>query len=129
MTLPITRHGGVVIVQAGRELSGRSGAELKQAVLEEIEQGGRQFVIDFNRTEFIDSAGLGVLISISKSVNGREGTLRLMRLNEEMRRLFELTKLDTLFDVVSGGSTRDADDQGAAVAPPGGGPERSNLAH
>lgn len=129
MTFPITRHGGVVMVQAGRELSGRSGAELKQAVLEEIDRGGRQFVIDFNRTEFIDSAGLGALISISKSVNMHEGALRLMRLNEEMRRLFELTKLDTLFEVVSSGSTQGDDAEAAAVAPPGGGTGQSNLAH
>ena len=117
------------MVQAGRELSGRSGAELKQAVLEEIDQGARQFVIDFNCTEFIDSAGLGTLISISKSVNMREGTLRLMRLNEEMRRLFELTKLDTLFDLVSGGSTQDDAGEASGMAHPTGGAERQNLAH
>ena len=100
MRFRIARHGAVTLVGVGQELTLRSGAELKELLAERVEQGERQFVFDFAETEFIDSAGLGALISMSKLVHGREGTMRLMRLNDEMRRLFELTKLDTLFDVV-----------------------------
>lgn len=100
MKFPVTRHGAVTVVDVGRELTLSAGGEIKATVASEVESGARQFVFDFNATEFIDSAGLGALISMSKLVHSRDGTVRLMRLNDDMRRLFHLTKLDTLFDVV-----------------------------
>ena len=101
MKINVARHGGVTVVSVGRELSLRSGATLKESVVERVQQGERQFVFDFAETEFIDSAGLGALIAMSKLVHSHDGTVRLMQLNDDMRRLFELTKLDTLFDVVA----------------------------
>ena len=101
MTLAFVRHGAVNVIDVGRELSLRSGGELREAVAEQVRNGERQFIFDFGATEFIDSAGLGALVSMAKLVHSVEGTVRLMRLNDDMRRLFELTKLDTLFDVVS----------------------------
>jgi anti-sigma B factor antagonist len=101
LKIPVARHGEVTVVSVGRELSLRSGGTLRESVAERVQQGERQFVFDFAETEFIDSAGLGALIAMSKLVHSREGTVRLMRLNDDMRRLFELTKLDTLFDVVA----------------------------
>jgi len=43
---------------------------------------------------------LGVLVSLSKKIREQEGELRLASLNEDLRTLFELTKLDTLFTIV-----------------------------
>ncbi|MBT8338264.1 MAG: STAS domain-containing protein, partial [Gemmatimonadetes bacterium] len=73
--------------------------ELKAKVLEELDGGERKFVIDFSRTGYIDSSGLGVLVSLSKKIREQGGELRLSSLNEDLRTLFELTKLDTLFRI------------------------------
>jgi anti-sigma B factor antagonist len=73
--------------------------ELKQRVLQELDQGERRFVIDFQDTGYIDSSGLGVLVSLSKKIREQGGELRLSGLNEDLRTLFELTKLDTLFRI------------------------------
>ena len=73
--------------------------ELKAAVQEALDQGERKFLIDFSRTGYIDSSGLGALVSISKRVREQSGELRLSGLNEDLRSLFELTKLDTLFSI------------------------------
>jgi anti-sigma B factor antagonist len=83
--------------------------ELKQRVLQELEQGERKFVIDFAQTGYIDSSGLGVLVSLSKKIREQGGELRLSSLNEDLRTLFELTKLDTLFKIAD---TRDEALQG-----------------
>jgi anti-sigma B factor antagonist len=56
-------------------------------------------VIDFAQTGYIDSSGLGVLVSLSKKIREQGGELRLSSLNEDLRTLFELTKLDTLFRI------------------------------
>ena len=61
--------------------------------------GERKFVVNFSETGYIDSSGLGVLVSLSKKIREQEGVLRLANLNEDLRTLFELTKLDTLFEI------------------------------
>ena len=73
--------------------------EMKQKVLDALEGGARKFVIDFSRTGYIDSSGLGVLVSLSKKIREQGGDLRLAGLNEDLQTLFELTKLDTLFSI------------------------------
>jgi anti-sigma B factor antagonist len=73
--------------------------ELKQKVLDEMEAGDRKFLIDFAGTGYIDSSGLGVLVGLSKKIREHGGELRLASLNEDLRTLFELTKLDTLFHI------------------------------
>ncbi|HUH13559.1 MAG TPA: STAS domain-containing protein, partial [Longimicrobiales bacterium] len=67
--------------------------------LEELDNGERKFLIDFAHTGYIDSSGLGVLVSLSKKIREQGGELRLANLNEDLRTLFELTKLDTLFQI------------------------------
>jgi anti-sigma B factor antagonist len=68
-------------------------------VLDALEAGDRKFLIDFTKTGFIDSSGLGVLVSLSKKIRDEGGDLRLAGLNEDLKTLFELTKLDTLFAI------------------------------
>ena len=73
--------------------------ELKDKVLKALEAGESKFVLDCLSTEYIDSSGLGVLVSVSKKIREAGGELRLAGLNEDLRMLFELTKLDTLFKI------------------------------
>ena len=68
-------------------------------VLDELASGTRKVLVDFARTGYIDSSGLGVLVSLSKKIRDQGGDLRLAGLNEDLKTLFELTKLDTLFAI------------------------------
>lgn len=90
-------NGEVTVVEVEGQLIVGNRQELKHRVLEELENGARKFVIDFSKTGYIDSSGLGVLVSLSKKVREHGGELRLSSLNEDLQTLFELTKLDTLF--------------------------------
>ena len=90
---------GVVIVGVEGQLIVGNRQELKQKVLDALESGGRKFVVDFTKTGYIDSSGLGVLVSLSKKIREQGGDLRLCGLNEDLQTLFELTKLDTLFAI------------------------------
>lgn len=99
MTFSIDRVGDVTVLDVTRELTMDNRDELKRRVHTRLEAGDRKFVLDFARTGFIDSSGLGVLVSVSKKIREREGELRLAGLNEELRTTFELTRLDTLFQI------------------------------
>lgn len=99
MAFELKREGDVTVVEVDGQLIVGNRQELKQRVLDEVEQGARNFLIDFARTGYIDSSGLGVLVSLSKKIREHGGELRLSGLNDDLRTLFELTKLDTLFRI------------------------------
>ena len=99
MSFSMHRQGDVLVVDVEGQLIVGNRQELKQKVLDELEKGDRRFLIDFAQTGYIDSSGLGVLVSLSKKIREQGGELRLANLNEDLRTLFELTKLDTLFQI------------------------------
>lgn len=90
---------GVTVVQAEGQLIVSNRQELKDLVTAALDHGDRRILIDFSQTGYIDSSGLGALVSISKRIRESGGELRLSGLNEDLRSLFELTKLDTLFAI------------------------------
>jgi anti-sigma B factor antagonist len=99
MSFQVSKNGDVTLVEVEGQLIVGNRQELKQQVLEQLEGGDLKFVIDFANTGYIDSSGLGVLVSLSKKIREQGGELRLSSLNEDLRTLFELTKLDTLFRI------------------------------
>ncbi|MDX1493179.1 MAG: STAS domain-containing protein [Longimicrobiales bacterium] len=99
MSFEVSKNDGVTLIEVEGQLIVGNRQELKQQVLEQLEGGDRKFVIDFAETGYIDSSGLGVLVSLSKKIREQGGELRLSSLNEDLRTLFELTKLDTLFRI------------------------------
>lgn len=92
-------ESGTYLIRVEGQLIVGNRQELKAAVQAALDQGERRFIIDFSRTGYIDSSGLGALVSISKKVREQSGELKLSGLNEDLRSLFELTKLDTLFAI------------------------------
>ncbi|MGE0354826.1 MAG: STAS domain-containing protein [Gemmatimonadales bacterium] len=90
---------GVLVVRVEGQLIVGNRQELKNVIQQAVDNGERKFLIDFSKTGYIDSSGLGALVSISKKIREQGGELRLSGLNEDLRSLFELTKLDTLFSI------------------------------
>ena len=99
MSFSVTTRGDVCIVEVEGQLIVGNRQELKQKVLDELERGEKKFLIDFSQTGYIDSSGLGVLVSLAKKMREMGGDLRLANLNDDLQTLFELTKLDTLFQI------------------------------
>jgi anti-sigma B factor antagonist len=99
MSFTISKQGDISVVAIDGQLIVSNRQELKQKMLEELEGGARKFLVDFTATGYIDSSGLGVLVSLSKKIREQGGELRLAGLNEDLRTLFELTNLDTLFQI------------------------------
>jgi anti-sigma B factor antagonist len=94
-----TNAAGVAILEIDGQLIVGNRQELKTLVQEGLDRGERKFLIDCSRTGYIDSSGLGALVTLSKKVREANGDLRIAGLNEDLRALFELTKLDTLFHI------------------------------
>lgn len=61
--------------------------------------GHRCFVLNLSGVEYIDSSGLGQLVSIWVSCKNRRGHLTLLNPTKRVRRLFEITRLHTIFEI------------------------------
>ena len=72
---------------------------LKELIGKEMAVGCTRVVLDLTRLGVIDSCGLATLVSVDKQVRLAGGTLALCGLSEMIRRLFELTGLDQVFEV------------------------------
>jgi anti-sigma B factor antagonist len=110
MSFSIARDGDRVVLSIVGQLVVENRQELKQQVVDELERGARTFLLDFRQTGYIDSSGLGALVSIAKRIRQQAGELRLANLNDDLKTMFELSRLDALFQI-------DDDDDGPAGRP------------
>jgi anti-sigma B factor antagonist len=116
MSFSVTTQGNTVVIGIEGHLVVGNRQELKQLVLDQLARGMRRFRVDFARTRYVDSSGLGVLVAMSKKVTQERGVLSLVNLDEDLRTLFVLTKLDTLFHFDDGGDA--TIDPSVAALPP-----------
>lgn len=92
--------------EAGRAILGVSGdldaltaPQLRDRLIETIEAGRRQLLVDLTRCEFIDSSGLSALVSGFKRVRAMGGDLGLICPQGPVRRLIEMVALDRVFNL------------------------------
>jgi anti-sigma B factor antagonist len=102
MSLAITSRisSGVVIVDLDGSLRYLDVA-LRDDMNELLEEGHRAFVLNLVNVSYVDSFGLGQLITIWTSIRSRGGRLVLLRPTDHVQALFKLTKLDTIFHISS----------------------------
>ena len=92
---------GVTVIRVDGQLIVGNRGELKDLIQAALADGERRFVLDFARTGYIDSSGLGALVTMAKRAREAGGEIRLAGLNDDLRSLFELTKLDSLFTLAN----------------------------
>ena len=90
--------GAYVIALAG-EVDLYTAPEFKQQLLEVIGQGGKQVIVDFSNTTFIDSTTLGVLVGGVKRLRTNDGQLSLVCSDRNITKIFEITGLDRVFTI------------------------------
>jgi anti-sigma B factor antagonist len=73
--------------------------EFKQQLIEVIEQGGKDVIVDFSNTTFIDSTTLGVLVGGVKRLRTNDGRLSLVCSDRNITKIFEITGLDKVFEI------------------------------
>jgi anti-sigma B factor antagonist len=78
---------------------GGSNVALQKAIRGLVDQGRNQIVLNLARVAYIDSSGLGELISGHITLTNNGGQIKLLNLTERLRELMTITKLLTIFDV------------------------------
>jgi anti-sigma B factor antagonist len=72
--------------------------EIKQQMTDVLKTGGTQLVLNLTNIKFIDSTGIGSLISALKTARENNGVFKLAGVQEEVMSLLKLMKLDQIFD-------------------------------
>lgn len=88
---------GVTVVAPTGRLDVAGAPTLKEAISEVVKSGPPRIVIDMGGVSFVDSTGLGSVISALKQIRGSQGELRLAAPNQQARVVLELTTLDRVF--------------------------------
>ncbi|MEX2155078.1 MAG: STAS domain-containing protein [Gemmatimonadaceae bacterium] len=98
--------GGFAIVRAEAIVRENLEDFMDKVEVPLIDGGERHFVIDCRETRYIDSRGMGLLVLLNKKLRGVDGTLYVVGLNDDLRMLFSLVKLDTVLTLFTEGGWR-----------------------
>jgi len=100
---------GVTIVDlSGRITLGEGSVLLRDMVRDLVTKGQRKILLNLGDVTYIDSSGIGELVSAFTTVRNQGGELKLLNLTKKVHDLLQITKLYTVFDV--------KDDEATAVA-------------
>jgi len=91
---------GVVILDlSGRITLGEGSVTLRDAVHDAVSKSEKKLLLNLANVDYIDSSGLGELVSAYTSVKNSGGELKLLHLTKKVHDLLQITKLYTVFDV------------------------------
>jgi anti-sigma B factor antagonist len=94
--------GDVTVVTIRSELDAGSAPRFKEVLEGLLGDGTDRIAMDLSRLDYVDSAGLGVLVSTLKMLRARGGDLRLFGLKDSVRMIFDLTRLSKVFRIFPG---------------------------
>jgi anti-sigma B factor antagonist len=96
-TEPLSDHAFAIAIAGEVDLY--VAPELKQQLLDVIERGATDVVVDLTDATFIDSTTLGVLIGAVRRLRANEGRLSVVCNDQNVAKIFELSGLDKVFDI------------------------------
>jgi anti-sigma B factor antagonist len=88
-----------VVDVAGRITLGEGSSALREALRDLVSKGQNKILLNLGEVSYIDSSGIGELVSGFTSVTNSGGTLKLLNLTKRVQDLLQITKLYTVFDV------------------------------
>lgn len=100
-------NGVTVVDMSGRITLGEGSVILRETVKDLLAKGQKKILLNLGDVSYIDSSGIGELVSAFTSVRNQGGQLKLLKLTKKVHDLLQITKLYTVFDI--------KDDEVAAV--------------
>ena len=108
MKISTRQVDGVAIVDcSGRITLGEGSVTLRDTVRDLLSKGNKKIILNLGDVNYIDSSGIGELVSAFTTTKNQNGELKLLKLTKKVNDLLQITKLYTVFDV--------QDDETAAV--------------
>lgn len=94
----VEKYGAVIIELKGNVMGGPEAQEFSDLLHKLLEEGKKNVIIDLAETKFMNSSGLGMLISGYTTVKNGGGSMKLANATEKIESLLVITKLITIFE-------------------------------
>lgn len=101
MLLNCTKQRGIGIVEVSKALTAATVDAFRDQLLQwtAAEPNVKNYVIDLEQVDFMDSAGLGTLIAVLKRVTEQGGDMKIANLQKKPRMVFEITRAYKVFEI------------------------------
>jgi anti-sigma B factor antagonist len=100
MKVAIRQVDGITILDlSGRITLGEGSITLRDSVRDVLAKGSKKILLNLAQITYIDSSGIGELVSAFTSVKNAGGELKLLNLTQKVHDLLQITKLYTVFDI------------------------------
>jgi anti-sigma B factor antagonist len=92
-------EGNQAVLAVDGDFQGRNAADVRDALIECLQNGHYSIVVDLTAVSAINATGLGVLVSTQQRLEAVDGKLSLQGVNSSLRQVFERTRLCQTFDI------------------------------
>lgn len=99
MKVRIEEKNKATILHCEGSLDANTVSEFKKETVRLLDEGSVKFIIDGSRLDFVDSMGLGSLISLLRKAKQQNGDVMVVNLTNDVKTIFEITRLNKLFRV------------------------------
>ena len=97
MTINVERDFELVTLEITGRLDTTTAPNL-DSVVKELSEDTKELIFDMSGVEYISSAGIRVLLGAYKRINSHQGTMRIVKANEQVYEVFEMTGLSDMLD-------------------------------
>lgn len=99
MKVEVTNVSKVAVLSPKGELDLSSSRTLEKIIGEQMDEGCKDIVIDFEDVPFLDTSGIGALITSLISLKNKEGNLKLSSLEPQVKRTLQMAGLTKIFEI------------------------------
>ena len=93
MDIEVTRSTDITVVAPRGDLDMAVADQMKRTLTELVDKGGRKLLVDLAHVTYVDSSGLGALVASMKHARTAGGDVHLCALQDDVRAIFEMTRL------------------------------------
>jgi anti-sigma B factor antagonist len=101
LKLAVQDHGDHAMIKVGGEVDLATSPQLQAVLIDLIDRGFHQLIVDLGRVSFLDCAGIGMLVNTRCRVQAHGGSLKLARPRPFVRQVLEVTGMTTVFPIDS----------------------------
>ncbi len=106
LTIASREVDGVTVLDLGGRITlGEGSVQLREAIRDLIGKGSKNILLNLGDVNYIDSSGLGELVSAYTTAKNQDATLKLLNLTKKVKDVLQLTKLYTVFDIYDNEAT------------------------
>jgi anti-sigma B factor antagonist len=94
-----SKNGNLFVIELNGRLDATNYADVEKRLLEIVNSGEINILVDFKNLEYISSSGLRVLLMILKKVTAQKGSFLLCSLNDNIKQIFDISGFTSIFSI------------------------------